>query len=105
MLSQEGLRWATRGFDDDPFTGLTVNVHVHVNIRNFIHDLRQAPVPEDLKHQAEDLVVEIQEEPTVEKIARLLGMAANAHQLAPAVIRFVAENGPVLLQHLPGVTG
>jgi len=102
QLSQEGLRWAVRGFSDDLFREPVVNVSVQINIRNVIQDIRETPVPEDVKHEAADLVKEIQEEPTIEKVSRLFGLAANVHQLAPAVIRFVTENGPALMHHLPG---
>lgn len=103
VLTPDGLRWAVRGFGDELFAGPTVNVSVQVDIHNFIQEVRDTSVPENLKAEAAELVKDIQREPAMEKVSRLFGLAANAQQLAPAVMKFVTENGSALMQHLPGV--
>lgn len=103
MLTKDGLRWALGGFPDELLVGPQVNVTVHVNISNFIDEVQEAPLSDEERQEATELVTEIRTEPTLDRVSRLFELAANVQQLTPAVVRFVSENGAALLQYLPGI--
>lgn len=98
-----GFRWAAAGFP--PIAGLgstTVNVQVDVRItvRQFLLDLGSLDVPEHVKQEAAETVEELQREPTIEKVGKLMELGANAATLVPTLVRFFTENGAALQQLL-----
>jgi hypothetical protein len=76
-------------------TNVAVNVQF-IDISGFMQDLERADIDDEVKEKVEDLTRQLQREPSVEKVSRLLEMAANAQQLIPSLIRFVSENAHVL---------
>ena len=99
LSEPEGVDWALSGFDENApsSSSVSVEVTVNINVKHFIQEIRQLGLPQSQRDEAEDIVLDIQQEPTVEKVSRLMGMAANAQQLLPTVLRFIVENGHSIL--------
>ncbi|MDQ3654298.1 MAG: hypothetical protein M3457_04370 [Chloroflexota bacterium] len=96
-----GFLWAAAGFG--PIAGLgstTVNVQVDVtiNIRHFLLDVGALAIPKEVKQEAADAADQLQRQPSLEKIGKLMELGANTATLVPAILRFFVENGPALQQ-------
>lgn len=96
QFTQAGYRWAARGCREDELasgtiTNVQVNVHV-LNVLPLIKEIEQSDADEQSKLQLEEVVRELQKEPTIEKAERLFSMAASVQQLFPTVARFIADN-------------
>ena len=108
LARPDGFRWAASGFGPLAELG-TTTVHVHVgvtiNITPLLLDVGALPIPEGRKQEVAEAAEELQREPTIEKVGKLMEFGANTATLVPALTRFFAENGPALLrffQDLPG---
>lgn len=101
QLNVDGYRWAEGEFQSIASLGSTtvnVQVGVHLSISQFLLDLGSLNVPTELKQEAAATVEELQREPTLEKVGKLMELGANTVTLVPALIRFFTENGPALQQ-------
>ncbi len=106
QLSRDGYRWAEAGFGSIAAlnsTTVQVQVDVRINIRQFLLDLRSTPVPDDVKEEVAEAVDDLQQDPTIEKVGRLMELAANTATLVPLVTKLIVDNAPMfsqLLQHI-----
>lgn len=93
LSKPDGLRWAMQDFPAD-FAGLQsyVAVDVHINVHHFLATVEELPLDPAQKAEAEELAKDIEQEPTIEKFGRLLGMAANIKELIVPAGQLIAQH-------------
>jgi hypothetical protein len=97
----EGVRWALGGFTDTlGHDTTTIAVTVNVNIQQFLYDLRHLPIPIDQQEEAAGAAEDFANEPTIEKVGRLMELAANTKELFLPIARLVVDNAEKIEQML-----
>mgnify|MGYP001286286827 CR=1 FL=1 len=100
-LTDSGREWAANGYRDTQ-SEFTPRVEVNVHLETFVQvvtEVAVADVDQETKDEFLTAMQDVEKDPTIERLGRVMEIAANTKELLPPLIKFLAESPAWLTTH------